>query len=64
MHTDHCGVQERGDVEDFVQSQGRVDASVVFASAKNTQVLHKKKNKRAWHHLDPSTVMSDAGSVV
>lgn len=35
--TDHCGVQERGDVEDLVQSQCRVDASVVFASAKKTE---------------------------
>lgn len=36
-HTDQCGVQERGDVEDFVQSQCRVDPSVVFASAKKTE---------------------------
>lgn len=32
--TNHCSVQERGDVEDFVQTQGRIDAFVLFASAK------------------------------
>lgn len=31
--TDHGGIQERGDVEDFVQSHGRVDAFVFLASA-------------------------------
>lgn len=64
MCTDHCGVQERGDVEDFVQSQCRVDASVVFASAKNTQVLRKKKKKRAQQHLDPSMGITVPVSVV
>lgn len=46
MHTDHCGVEERRDVEDFVQSQGRVDASVVFASAKNTQKCYTKRRTK------------------
>lgn len=32
--TNHCSVQVRGDVEDFVQTQGRIDAFVLFASAK------------------------------
>ena len=32
--TDHCRVQVGGDVEDFVQTHGRVDAFVLFASAK------------------------------
>lgn len=31
--TDHRGVQEGGDVEDLVQSQRRVDAFVLLASA-------------------------------
>lgn len=31
--TDHCSVQIRGDVEDFVQPQCRVDAFVLFANA-------------------------------
>lgn len=32
--TNHCSVQERGDVEDLVQTHRRVDAFVLFASAK------------------------------
>lgn len=36
--TDQCGVQEQGDVEDFVQTHGCVDAFVLLASAeKDTQ---------------------------
>lgn len=31
--TNHCSVQEWGNVEDFIQTQGRVDAFVLFASA-------------------------------
>lgn len=34
--TDHCSVQIGGDVEDFVQTHGRVDAFVLFASAKES----------------------------
>ena len=43
--TDHCSVQERGDVEDLVQTHGRIDAFVLFASTKkNNTHTHTKKN--------------------
>lgn len=51
--TNHCSVQERGDVEDFVQTHGRVDTSVQLASTKQTtmqtqtdNILRKKKTQR------------------
>lgn len=51
--TDHCGVQERGDVKDFVQSQCRVDASVVFASTKNTQTSVTQKEEKSMATFTP-----------
>ncbi len=47
--TDHCCVQERGDVEDFVQTHGRVDAFVLFAIAKkdtNKQIHTRIREER------------------
>lgn len=40
--TNHCGVQVRGNIEDFVQTHGRVDALVLFASTNEDK--YKKTN--------------------
>lgn len=40
--TDHRGVQEGGDVEDLVESQRRVDAFVLLASAEQRTQAEKE----------------------
>lgn len=42
--TDHCGVQEGGDVEDLVEAQCRVDAFVLLAGAE------QKKDRQTDRH--------------
>lgn len=57
--TNHCGVQVRGNIEDFVQTHGRVDALVLFASTnednKYTQKYQKGGKKEREREREIST---------